>query len=162
MPRILVSVVCAYWIAGFVLRAAEIAGFGRAQPPEAWSVATLASIGCMVAATLFLWVAIAGLNGADGTAADIGGVAASMGIVTLALVPGAAGTPVGQLSPHLGVHIAALCCTYLVVKSAGGNNAAMPVEQGPRQARRMAIGAAHGSMLARLSGRGSGMAGSEA
>lgn len=163
MHRILVSVVCTYWIVGFAFRAAEIAGFGGTLPPDAWSVATLASIACMVAAALFCWLAIVDLDGVDDGAADIGGLAVSTGIVTLMLTAGLRGMPFGQLSSELGVHIAALCVTYLVVRPTRGASVLSPDVDGSReQARRMAIGAAHGSMLSRFSRRGPHGAGSEA
>jgi hypothetical protein len=163
MHRILVTVVSLYWFQGFALRAADAAGLGGAWLPEVWSTATLASLAFALVAALFLWAAIASFGGPEEGTADVVAMATCAAIVTLAVVAPATGQgPGGNLSAELGVHVSALCATWLVARVADSSTESRSAEdRSTGQARRMAADAAHGSMLARLSGRPD-TAGSEA
>ena len=159
MRRILTISLSAHWTAVFAIMAAK-AAMARAPGAEglAWLVPPALAIGHGVIAALFLWTVVAAIGGRreEGGAAAIArpAFAAATFVLTLGVVAAYAG--IGPQSISLAaVQLAALGATYLVVRMEDAE-AGRPVEQPDYShavARRMAAGAAHSSMLTRLSGR---------
>ena len=157
MPRVLLSVVCAYWVAGFVVQATDAAGLVNGHRfPEFLSAAAVAAFACTAVAALFLWTLMASLLGDEDDLGDLAAHAASAALVTLAvIVPIAGGLRPGQLSAEVAVHLSALCATWLVARMSGSaGRTAERMDPSTVRARRLASEAAHRSMLTRLSRRG--------
>ncbi len=157
MQKILVTSLAVYWAVLFALGACGIAELSAAtHAPD--MVATAMATAHALVALLFLWTGVAAWGARDDGADDVARLALGTAVLLLAAVGVhealATGTPTpGNAS---AMQLAALAATYLVIRveEAAREREAPPADYSSAVARRMAAGAAHGSMLSRLSRRG--------
>lgn len=157
MQKILVTSLAAYWTVVFALGACGIAGLSAAvHAPD--MVATAMATAHALVALLFLWTAFAAWGARDDGADDVARLALGMAVLLLAAVGihEALATDAPMPDPTSAMQLAALAATYLVIRveEAATEREPPPVDYSSAVARRLAAGAAHGSMLSRLSRRG--------
>ncbi|TYR33779.1 hypothetical protein FY036_06945 [Mesorhizobium microcysteis] len=160
MHKILITSLSVYWTVVFALAASGAGTLSAAGLEQAGlGDATLAIANALVAA-LFLWTAIAtwarvpgAPSGGYDDVARVAFTAASLVLSAAALVEGLGGE---QVSPMIGIKFAALAASYLVIRmeERAGEQEPAVVDYSYAVARRLAVGAAHGSMLSRLTRRG--------
>ena len=180
MRQILTSVIAIFWMAAFGLLAvtaaaggdkgmADLFGVLGAPVVEAaghQAVAGLYATLFALAASLFLWTfftAFLGEHGAPGAAEEVARLAFGLAMIAFAFVL------VGGIVEHaqgvfavVAVILAALAASYLVVAAERWRSfmwTAPESDDVRAAARLMAAGAAHNSMLDRLSGRADGYLG---
>lgn len=149
MRPILTLAIAVYWLAHFVLGALEA---GQALAPI-WAIVVATGNG--IAATCFLWLAVEAVLDGEGTQ-DVAALATAAGTVLMATV--AMGPALGGPAPETAngaVAIAALAACYAAIRLECGARDPRRADEdySPRIARRMAAGAAHGSMLSRIAQR---------
>ena len=156
MQKILITSLAAYWTIVFAVGACGVAGLSAGiHAPDLFDTAM--AVAQALVALLFLWTAFAALGHRDEGVDDVarlalsaavlvsGAVAVEQAVVGGFSTPGAAST----------MQLAALAATYLVVSvDTATEREPRSVDYSRAVARRLAIGAAHGSMLSRLSRRG--------
>lgn len=172
MPRTLTSFLTFHWAAAFALlsmvcvmggggaeQALSMLGLAEAGLIDGGgATAALLSLAFAVCAVLFFWAFVTSLMddpGAEGD--DVAGMAFASAalLATLLMICGAV-TFVAGLFPAVAVYLAALLASYLAIQAErfAAVISATPSESDVRAAARiMALGAAHVSMLSRLSGR---------
>lgn len=180
MKRVLGLFVLAYWSAFFgVLAFAALTGVGggtgfafEAWQIESWPstmsplqstvVATVLAFGYSLCGVLFIWTLIATLFGNpidDGDTDEIARLAfaVAIGLATVLMI---AGTVYGGSGPFFAssVQVVALLVSYVAIRAEGSLPIAAREDEddGIGAARMMALGAAHSSMLSKLSGRPDG------
>ena len=144
MRKILIASLSVHWTVVFALAAFSAAPVDAAAILPAVGFATAHGL----VAALFLWSALAALcdERCDGIAALAIAVAAPVL---------AAGIAVSGMQGAAAMQMAALAATWLVIRAETPPEPAVRVvDRSGEVARRLAIGAAHGSMLSRLSRRG--------
>lgn len=152
MQRILITSLSVHWTVVFAFAAFQAAG----MHPQETAIAAMLAVAYALAATLFLWLALTAWGRGAGEVDAVAGLALAM--AALALAAGlildwmAGGAPPLMLA---ATQVAALGVTHLVIRA--GEPSAVTAD-GTRGlsgafARRLALSAAHGSMLTRLSRR---------
>jgi hypothetical protein len=172
MPRALTTLLTFHWAAAFALlsMACVMGGSGAAQALSMLGLAqtglldggsaaaTLLSPAAAVCAVLFFWAFVTSVLGdpeAEGSDVVAIAFASAALLVCLLMICGSV-TFVAGLYPAVAVHLAALLASYLAIQAErfAAVRSAAPGENDIRAAARvMALGAAHVSMLSRLSGR---------
>lgn len=165
MRTILTPTIALYWLAVFSMEAVTAAG----GPQGATALSATLATGHAVVAASFLWLATASFLA--GRAADTGveEVAASA-LAAAVIVTGVSLGLQGMFAAAVplvesAALVAGLAASYVAVRlehrlAREDDDGAM--DYSPLVARRLAAGAAHGSMLARIAGRSADPAGSEA
>ena len=144
MRTILTTSLSVHWMAVFLLLALAAAPSGD----EPLAVAAALATGHALVAALFLWTAIAAWGG--GRCDEVAGLALGVAALVLAMAAALDGAPGGA-----AMQLAALGVTWLVIRALAAAESEPPaVDWSGEVARRLALGAAHGSMLSRLSRRG--------
>lgn len=152
MGRILTALLAFHWMAVFAVAAATALTGGGTFSPMAQPAAAALCLGNVLVAALFLWMLVTAL-GRDAAAGDgeqVVRLAFCGAVIMLTATLAAGGT-----APAM--KLAALMASYLVVRydrSAGEAADPQSEEQARAAARLMALGAAHGVMLARRGGPG--------
>lgn len=153
MQRILIISLSVHWTIMFALAAFQV-GALEAEAPAA--AAALASAHAL-AAMLFLWMATAFWSASPGEAGTVARLAFAVAVLVLAAAALAGGLGGRPFPPGAtAIQIAALGVTYLVVSVEEAGIAGERPGTGQLSgafARRLALAAAHGSMLGRLSKR---------
>lgn len=142
--KILLVSLSVHWTVVFALSALS------AAPAEAGPLlpAAALAIGYGLAAALFLWAALAAWGG------ERCDEIAALAVASAALVL-AASVAVSGIAGAAAMQVAALGVTWLVIRAEASHEPAPPpADRSGEVARRLALGAAHGSMLSRLSQRG--------
>lgn len=148
MRKILLVSLSVHWTVVFALSAfsAAPAVAGPLLP------AAVLATGHGLAAALFLWTALTAWG--EGRCDEIAAVAVAVAALALAASVVASGTVPG-IGDVAAMQIAALGATWLVIRAEAQHQPEPPVfDWSGEVARRLALGAAHGSMLSRLSRRG--------
>lgn len=181
MPRILTSFLTFHWAAAFALLsiACVMGGDGGAAQamnmlgltanelfdPAGASASALLALASAVCSVLFFWAFATSVFGdpeADGEGDVLRMAFASAALlISLLMICGAANVA-GGVYQTAAVHLAALLASYLAVQAEriAAFMSASPSEGDIRAAARlMALGAAHSTMLSRLSGRAANFAG---
>lgn len=167
MRNLLSIVLCLHWAVVFAVMAAvclpgehvmSAAVFGVALPvpvgASGIAVSTILALAFSLASALQLWAMLAvGIGDGEG-ADDVLRLAYTVGCVVLALllVAGLA-DPANGLMPAVAAHQAALLASWLAVRAERQAATAADPDLGRGAARTIAASAAHGSALARISGR---------
>lgn len=141
--KILVASLSVHWMVIFALAAFSAApeGAGPLLTPA------LLATGYGLVATLFLWTAIAAWGGSR--CDEIAALAVAVAALVLA-----AAVSISGMEGATAMQIAALGATYLVIRAeAQTEPPPATIDWSGEMARRLALGAAHGSMLSRLSQR---------
>lgn len=147
MPKILIISLSTHWAVVFA-HCALAAAPQFAAPVVAMAAAQ--ATGHALVAALFLWTALAAWAGEDGE-----GVA-RLALSVAALVLGAQTILQGP-DAMAAIWLAGLAATYLVIRAETAAREEQPaVDWSGEVARRLALAAAHGSMLSRLSRRAPG------
>jgi len=155
MRNVLTICLSGHWAVVFALSAAQAAA-GASHSAGLAAVAT----GEMLAATLFSWAAVAAWARRAKVSDDVADIArAAIGVGGLMLALGAVvhgrldGTA-AALS-ETAIPLAALGVSFLVMRAEQGRGAEEPAAESESraQARRLAVAAAHGTLLSRLSRR---------
>lgn len=163
MSRILTAILSLHWAVVFALAAAErVDGYGGFAAPLSGSFIPLGiATGYGLVAILFLWTAVSALAGGRRSPGETVQVArlAFCGAV-LALMVGLVGAGVSLSTAGatpFAVQLAALLCTYLVMRLDGREAEDGAQKEGfhttRAAARLMALGAAHRTLLAPPGGR---------
>ena len=152
MQRILITSLSVHWTIVFALAAFQAGG----MQAEAPATAALLAIAHALVAILFLWlgtVAWGRKPGETDTVARLAFAVAALVLAAGALVDGLSGQPLPLAMT--ATQLAVLGVTYLVVgaEDASAGRQAGTEELSGAFARRLALAAAHGSMLTRLSRR---------
>jgi hypothetical protein len=172
MPRVLTSFLTFHWAAAFALLSMACVMGGNGGAAQALGMLGLAegdllahasatpllSLASAVCAMLFFWAFAASVLGdpaAEG--GEVAGMAFASAalLISLLMICGSVNVVAG-LYPAVAVHLAALLASYLAIQAErlAAVISASPGENDIRAAARiMALGAAHVSMLSRLSGR---------
>lgn len=146
MRKILITSLSVHWTVVFAHSALTAAP--QMAAPAAW--AAILATGHALVAALFLWTALAAWAGEEG------GDVARLALSVAALVLGVQTILQGQ-DAMAAMSLAALAATYLVVRAEAAAREEQPaVDWSGEVARRLALAAAHGSMLSRLSQRAPG------
>lgn len=156
MPRILIASLALHWTVMFavqVIRAGEAASVASGA-----AIPAVAAVAYSLAAALFLWTALAawGREQADGSG-EIARLALVVAVSAIAVGAGVTVVSGGAPEIHaLAMQLAALVATYLVIRFEEAEAAMQPEpeDRSGALARRLAVGAAHGTMLSRLAARG--------
>lgn len=156
MSRILIASLALHWTVVFGVQAV---GAGEAASLTSDpALPAVAAVAYSLAAAVFLWTALAAWSpepaGGSGEVARL-----ALVIAVPAIVAGAGAAAISGGRPQMGVlamQLAALAATYLVIRFEEEQASMQPSseDRSGALARRLAVGAAHGSMLSRLAARG--------
>lgn len=155
MQKILITSLAAYWTVVFAVGACGVAGLSAGiHAPDLF--ATAMAVAQSLVALLFLWTAFAALGHRDEGVDDVARLALSAAVLVSGAVAVEQAVVAGSSTPGAAstMQLAALAATYLVIRAEAAERKPRSVDYSSAVARRLAIGAAHGSMLSRLSRRG--------
>lgn len=164
MNRIIIASLALHWALVLGLMAGRRLGLDGGAVEAGWLNGLALPAALLLAAMLFGWLALSGL--AARPAREVSDLAELAGgtailVLTASWIAGANGA--GVLSHALIVlQVAALAATYVAIRMALTQVERRNIDGSRLLARRLAIGAAHSSALARLAGRGPRIGGSDA
>jgi len=154
MRTILTPTIALYWVVVFAAYAVA-----AGAPQDASALSAVLATGHAVAGACFLWLATASLltrRHADAGVEEVATRAVVAGVIVLGMsvglrVPSGVGVSVIDTSAAL----AALAASYVAIRMEHrlAREEGRAKNYSPLVARRLAAGAAHGSMLARIAGR---------
>lgn len=156
MNRIIIASLALHWALVLGLMAGRRLGLDGSAVEAGWLTGFALPAALLLAAMLFVWLALSGIAARPAReVSDLAELAGGTAIVVLtaAWISGAGGT--GVVSHALVVlQVAALAASYVAIRMALTQVDRAKIDGSRAVARRLAIGAAHSSALARLAGRG--------
>lgn len=156
MQKILITSLAAYWTIVFAVGAFGAAGLS-AYVHAPGLLDTALAVGQALVALLFCWTALAASSHTDDATRDVARLAIGAAVLVCAALAAREAAAAGMLvdSKAYAMQVAGLAATYLVMHvEAVAERKPRSVDYSNAVARRLAVGAAHGSMLSRLSRRG--------
>ena len=151
MHRFFVTSLSIYWAVVFGLGALGVLPHSIGVPI---AVPAVLAVGHALVCALFSWNAVAVLVTDPHAGSNTGSVAFACAALMLTLDLMVDAVTASQPLDAGAIQIAALGVTWLVVRGEGGEQKSPSKDYSSLVARRLAVGAAHGTMLTRLSRRG--------